>query len=91
MHQEGRLQVLEDGQLRKNVGALKRSPQSHPAGLMRLHASDVAVVDQDPLHGFRTGKEQCGGQTNLRLDDVAVHLPDVKQCRQDSAVTDDVG
>ena len=37
MYQKRRLDVLEDGQLREDVGALERAADAHPADLVRLH------------------------------------------------------
>jgi hypothetical protein len=48
MHQQRRLQILEHGQLREDVGALERTAEPHAAGVMRLHPGNVAAVEPHP-------------------------------------------
>ena len=51
MRQERRLHILEDGELREDVGALKRAAHAHAADAVRRHAGDVAPVEQHPPRG----------------------------------------
>ena len=44
---EGRLDILEHGEPRKDIGALKRAADAHAADLVRRHPGDVASVDHD--------------------------------------------
>jgi hypothetical protein len=47
MRQDGHLHVFEDGEARKDVGALKRPADPPLADGVRGHAGDLAVVEED--------------------------------------------
>src|SRR5205823_8635770 len=59
MRQEGGLDVLEDGQLREDVGPLERAADARAAELVRRHAGDVAPVEGDPA---RVAAQVAGDQ-----------------------------
>src|SRR5215470_7252089 len=42
---EARLDILEDGELGENVGALKGAAYAHSADLVRRHAGDVSSIE----------------------------------------------
>ena len=59
MGEKGRLQVLEYGELRKDVGSLKRASDAHAADAVRRRAGDVAAVEQ---HLAAIGAQMAGDQ-----------------------------